>query len=237
MGFFGLFAVGIGKWQESSALGNYAFFMIMAMGMVWLGLIAGDSPWRYIAISGGLGGMLIAGMGTTISLQLNRLLGDDGGMVDMQVMQLKRIQELLEKIHVNSLITDDARRVLNRDTEMKLLRRRIDELVGQGKHDAGLDLCDEIEKVYGSNEEADAFRHHILRSRQERHQAEIHGAMEQFDRLLRMRDWAHAHQEAARIKRIFPNSDLLPELDKRIHQARDEHKQELLGQFEMAAQR
>lgn len=237
MGFFGLFAVGVGKWQESSALSSYSFFFIMSLGVIWVGFVIGETPWRFICITGGISGMLISGIGATISVQLNRLLGDEGGMVDAQVIQLKRIQELLERMHENIQITDNARRVLHRDTELKLLRRRVDDVLGRGDYDAALDLCDEIEKAFGPGDEADAFRHRVLRSRQEHHEAEIHGAMEHFDRLLRARDWAHAHQEAARIRRLFPDSDRLSELDRRIHAAREHHKQELLDRFNDAVGR
>jgi len=236
-GFFGLFAVGLGKWQESAVLGTYGFMLIVATGVFWLGFTFDDSPWRFICIVGGAAGAMVSGLAAMITLQVGRLLGDEGGMVDAQVLQLKRIQETLDKIQETMLITDAARKALFHETEVGLLRRRVDEMIARGDYDGALDFCDAVEKAFESAEEAETFRHRVLRSRQEHHEMEIHGALEQFDRLLMMRDWAHAHQEAARIRRRYPESDFLPELDKRIHAAREAHKQELMGRFNDATGR
>ena len=230
-GFFGLFAVGLGKWQESPILGTYSFLMVICLGLIVIGLSITDNPWSYVLISGGVTIFLVAGVVASLSLQLNRLLGDGFGNSDAQLMQSQRILELMGKIYEASIISDASKRTLFKDNELALLRRKIDDFIAKGQYDAGLALCDSIEKNFDSSDEADSFRHHILRNRQDHHEAEIHGTLEQFGRLLASRDWARAHQEAARIRRLYPDAPVLKELDLRIHAARDEHKQELQARF------
>ncbi len=233
-GFFGLFALGAGKWQESPVLGTYAFSLILGVGLIWTGAVIEPGVWTYIFMGGGAGVVVLTGALAALALQFNRLLGDDGGRLDAQLMQHRKIVELLERVHEASIVSDASKRILFKDNELSLLRRRVDEMIGRGEYDAALDLCEAIETTFESAEIADAFRHRILRSRQDHHEAEIHGALDQFDGLLRMRDWARAHQEAARIRRLYPNSELLSELDQRIHAARDAHKNELHANFSQA---
>lgn len=237
VGFLGLFAIGVGKWQESPSLCTYGFFLIISGGLVWAGSTLGDSTWRYILMTGGVFGTFLAGLGAAISLQLNRLLGEDGGRHDTQLLQWMKILDQLEKIHDATIVSDASKRILFRDHELKLLRHRIDDAIGRGEYDAGLELCDAIEKAFDTSDVADAFRHRILRSRQDHHEAEIHGALDQFNLLLGQRDWARAHKEAARIRRLYPDAPVIGELDQRIHAARNEHKEELHGEFNRATER
>lgn len=236
-GFFGLFAVGLGKWQESPVLGTYSFLMVVCVGLIVIGLSITGNPWSYVLISGGAMIFLVAGVVASLSLQLNRLLGDGFGNADAQLMQSQRMLELMGKIYEASIISDASKRTLFKENELALLRRKIDDLIAGGEYDAALALCDAIEKNFESSDEADSFRHHILRNRQDHHEAEIHGALEQFDLLLDHRDWARAHQEAARIRRLYPDSPMLKELDQRIHAARNDHKQELQARFVDATNR
>ena len=236
-GFFGLFAVGLGKWQESPVLGNYSFLMVVCIGLIVIGLTIAGNPWSFVLISGGVLIFLLAGVVASLSLQLNRLLGDGFGHADAQLIQSQRMLELMGKIYEASIISDASKRSLFKDNELALLRRKIDDLIAKREYDAGLALCDTIEKNFESSVEADSFRHHILRHRQDHHEAEIHGALEQFNLLLTNRDWARAHQEAARIRRLYPDSAILKELDHRINVARNEHKRELQARFVEATNR
>ncbi len=215
-------------------LGTCVYFLTLGGGLMWTGSVIEDGPWTFVMIPGGASIMLLAGALAAMSLQLNRLLGEDGGRLDAQLMQHRKIVELLERVHEATIVSDASKRILFKDNELMLLRRRIDEMIARSEYDAALELCESIEKTFESGEIADAFRHRILRSRQDHHHAEIHGALDQFDELLHLRDWARAHQEAARIRRLYPSSELLGELDQRIHAARDQHKEELHANFTQA---
>jgi hypothetical protein len=59
----------------------------------------------------------------------------------------------------------------------------------------------------------------------------------EFEAVLATRDWARAHREAGRIKRLFPGHPVVQDIDQRILAARDAHKHELESQFLDAASR
>jgi hypothetical protein len=120
---------------------------------------------------------------------------------------------------------------------MGLLRQAIEADIAEGKYNVALTLCDEMADVFGHRNEAESFRSRIMQARQERFDADVHAALDHLDGLLRGRDWAAVHQEAARIRRLYHDSHLIQNLDQRILQARAEHKSELEGRFLEAAQR
>ncbi|MEM7230165.1 MAG: hypothetical protein AAF432_15265, partial [Planctomycetota bacterium] len=85
-------------------------------------------------------------------------------------------------------------------------------------------------------QEAESYRAQIVQARHDHYEAAIHAALQQFDQLLALRDWPAAYQEAARIKRLFPDSPAAFEVDRRLVVARDEHKYHLEQEFMAAAE-
>jgi hypothetical protein len=144
---------------------------------------------------------------------------------------------MLAQIHEHTMLSDNAKRVLFREREIAMLRHAIEEDISRGDYDAGMILCDEMINSFGYRQEAESFRSRILHARQEHYEAQVHTALEQFDTLLAARNWARAHEEAARIRRLYPDSHYVKELDRRIQEARDGHKSELELKLMEAAQR
>ncbi|MCI0364103.1 MAG: hypothetical protein L0219_09500, partial [Phycisphaerales bacterium] len=140
-------------------------------------------------------------------------------------------------IHENTMLSDNAKRVLFRERELELLRRAMEEDIAHGDYNSGLTLCDEMANLFGHREEAEAFRTRILQAGHASYEAGVQEAVEQFERVLATRDWGQAHGEAARIRRLYPNHHVVQEVEQRIIQVRDEHKRELEAQFLEAAQR
>jgi len=149
----------------------------------------------------------------------------------------KAAESLLSQIYENSMLSDNAKRVLFRERELELLRRAIEEDIAHGDYSSGLTLCDDMANLFGHREEAEAFRTRILQAGHESYEAIVHQTMDNFDQILSMRDWAGAHREAARIRRLYPNHHLVLEIDHRIMHAREDHKRELEAQFLEAATR
>jgi hypothetical protein len=148
-----------------------------------------------------------------------------------------RVEQLLRQIHEHGMLSDGAKRVLFRERELAMLRAAIEADVAEGKYDVGLTLCDEMADVFGYREEAETFRAQILQARRERYEVEVESALVGLDELLAGRDWGRVHQEAARIRRLYGDSHRVNEIDRRILQARDEHKAELEGKFLEAVRR
>ena len=162
-----------------------------------------------IAISGALGGRRVAGP-------------------DEQV-------RLLNQIHEHTMLSDNAKRLIYRTKELQLLRSAIEEDMAKGDYDAALTLCTEMAEGFGFREEAEDFRQTIEAARRETHDAQIREAMRSFEDRLAAADWRGAFAEAARIRRLFPESPVVDELDPRIADARDGHKTQLERQFLEAA--
>jgi hypothetical protein len=147
------------------------------------------------------------------------------------------LRALLAEIHEHTMLSDSAKRVLFRDREIDMLRSAIEEDIARGDHNAAISLCDDMARLFGYREEAEAFRARIAQSRTDHYENQVQAAIEQLDGYLAVRDWPRAHQEAARIRRLFPESHLVHDLDERINGAREACKRELEQRFIEAAQR
>jgi hypothetical protein len=143
----------------------------------------------------------------------------------------------VERIHEHSMLSDNAKRVLFREREMQLLRSAIEDDIARGDYNAAITLCEEMANLFGYREEAEAFRSRITQARQEQYEFEVQAAVDQFELSLGERNWASVHQQASRIRRLYPDSHIVDELDQRIQVARLEHKSELESRFLDAARR
>ena len=146
-------------------------------------------------------------------------------------------EQFLAQIYENSMLSDNAKRVLFRDRELELLRRAIEEDIAHGDYNSGLTLCDEMANLFGHREEAEAFRNRILQAGHAQYEARVHQALEHFERILAARDWAQGYREAASIRRLYPNHHMIQDIDQRILRAREDHKKELETHFIDAAGR
>ena len=145
-------------------------------------------------------------------------------------------RQLLSQLHEHSMLSDNAKRVLFRERELQLIRSAIQNHIAAADYNAALILCDELMNLYGQREEAEQYRTHILQVRQEHYEQQVRAALEQLNGFLQSRDWAAAHQEAARLKRLYPDSPAVEEVDRRIFAAREEYKRDLEQQFLEAAE-
>ena len=145
--------------------------------------------------------------------------------------------DLLRRLLEHSMLSDGAKRLLFRERELGMLRDLIETDIVEGKYNAALTLCHEMAERFGYREEAEAFRSRINEAREAHYETEIHHAIGRLDDQLAARNWAQAHEEAARIRRLYGDSHLVADLDERILRARGEHKAELERCFVEAAQR
>jgi hypothetical protein len=143
----------------------------------------------------------------------------------------------LSGIHEHTMLSDAAKRVLFRDREISLLRGAIEDDIARGDYNTAITLCDEMANLFGYRQEAEAFRSRIVQARREQYELEVQAAADEFEASLAERNWAAVHQQAARIRRLYPDSHLVGELDRRIELARLEHKGELESRFLEAARR
>lgn len=206
----------------------YGVLFVMAVALAVAGAVLGS------AVLAGLGVLAFTVVGASAPIAFHLRAGAErrsqGGGADAE-----NLRDLLERILENSMLSDNARRVLFRERELRLLRDAIEADIAAGKYSAALTLCTEMAEAFGYRNEAEAFRGRIEQARQARYEQEARAAIERLDELLGRRDWAMVHREAARIRRLYGDSHLVEDLEQRIVQTREQHKRELEARFLDAA--
>ncbi len=220
----------VGIRLRSWAGAGYGVMLVAAAAMVGAGALLANAA----LVGLGLLGLLTVGSSLAVSLRLEALAPLPGAVPPGGA---GRSEALLTQILETSTLSDSAKRVLYRQRDMRLLRRAIEEDISRGDYDAAWTLCGDLAELYGCREEAEAFRSRIAQRRHDHYEARVQAELEILEALLAERDWAAVHQEAARIRRLYPDSHLLEDLDKRILDAREEHKLHLEGRFLEAARR
>lgn len=185
-----------------------------------------------VLTAAGVLGLLVIGSSLPIAINLNFYKQPHTATTP----SASRTDDLLGRILDNSMLSDNAKRVLFRERELELLRRSIEEDINRGDYDAAITLCEDMANHFGYREEAEAFRSRIDQVRDEQHEAHVDTALERLDVLLGERNWSAAHNEAARIRRLYPDSHIIEDLDGRIMHAREEHRSELEARFLQLAQ-
>ncbi len=224
----------------------FGLTVIGGMGCVWIGvevgMQGGGGPAGWALIAAGTVGLLMTGVAMPIWWELRRRNGDaemsgGGSNASAGAAVSDVVAPLLREIHTHTMLSDNAKRVLFRDHEVQMLREAIESDIECGDFNAGLTHCDALGDLFGFREEAEAYRSRILQIRDQEHDAKVRQALEQLDAHLERRDWATAYREAARIRRLYPDSHLVDHLEDRILRAREEHKADLEQKFLDAAQR
>ncbi len=151
----------------------------------------------------------------------------------------REIEELalaIRRLNEHSLLSDDARRLLNRAQERELLVRAIEEDIAAEEWDAATVLCNELAERFGYRVEAEQFRARVEQARSVVQERRVADAIAQLDGLIVQRRWDTALREAARIRRLFPDSPRVENLRARVEQARGVYKADLERRFLEAAQ-
>ncbi len=147
---------------------------------------------------------------------------------------IRRIETMSDSIRVlsdQSALSDDARRVLNRQTERNLLCRAIEEDIQAQAWDAATVLCDELSERFGYRADAEEFRARIELARSEIQERRVGDSIARLDGLIVQRRWDVALREAARIRRLFPESPRVDSLRQRVESARGVYKEDLERRF------
>jgi hypothetical protein len=148
---------------------------------------------------------------------------------DAMIEQMRRLSD-------STMVSDDARRVLNRGAERELLCRAIEEDIQSQAWDAALVLCDELAGRFGYRQDAEEFRARIELARSEIQERKVSDAIARLDGLIVQRRWDVAANEARRIQRLFPDATRVERLRDRVEQARAVYKIDLERRFLDSAQ-
>jgi len=214
----------------------YGVLALMCAALIVYGALAHGTLVGVGCLSAGLVGVMVVLATLPIALLVSaRTASVDGS--ERRADLPAGVDRLLQQVVDNSMLSDNAKRVLFRERELGMLRQAIEEDIARGDYNAGLLLCDELANLFGYREEAEAFRQRIHQAGQASFESKVRDAMSEFEAVLAARDWAKAHREAGRIRRLFPAHAIVQDIDQRILEARDMHKRELEAQFMDAAAR
>jgi TolA-binding protein len=150
--------------------------------------------------------------------------------------QLKNLNDTLESLNENQILSDDARRVLNRRKERELLCKAIEEDILIEDWDAGLVLVRELAERFGYRAEAEDFREKIDAARSKTMHRHVSDAVAGLDQLISKHKWDQAMHEAARISRVYHDSPQVEGLRHRVEQSKERYKYEIERRFLHAAQ-
>lgn len=153
-----------------------------------------------------------------------------------QVME--RIEELTRTVRAlnnHASLSNDARRVLNRQAERDLLRLAIEEDINNKNWDAAMVLVKELADNFGYRADAEEFRRKIDQARAQTVDREVTEAVTYLDSLIIQKRWDEAFADAARVQRLYPELPRVESLKARVEEARESYKRELERRFLQSA--
>ncbi len=162
-----------------------------------------------------------------------------GGSRRQQRVLIERVEQLTQAVRVftdYAALSDDARRVLSRGNDRALLTQAIEEDVAAGNLDSAMILVVELSDRFGFRDEAEQHRRRIEAMRSETNERRITEAIQYLDGLVLQRKWDDAYADASRLLRLYPDSQRVFGLRRRIEQAQRSHRDDLERRFLVAAQ-
>lgn len=206
----------------------YLLALAASGAMIVLGVGVGNLPPRGELVAAGGAGVVLVLATAPIALVLLRQSGGGAAARDLE--------QLLAKLDEHASLSDDAKRVLNRRSERRMLREAIIEEIEGEDWDAAMVLVKDLAERFGYRADAEEFRQKIEHARFETVQRKVNEAIARLDGMIVQRRWDQALVEAARIGRLYPDTPRAEGLRHRVEQARQSYKADLERRFLLAAQ-
>ncbi len=188
----------------------------------------------------GLAGLIITL--TTFPICLRCGVGGGGGQrepsndAERLRSQMMKMVKSIEHLEETMILSDDARRVLNRHKERELLAKAIDEDIERRDFGAAMVLVNELAQRFGYRVDAEEFRAKIDLARTQTDYKLIQDELKVLDGLIAGHQWEQAFAEAGRITRLYHDSPMAEGLRHRVESAKQRHKEEVERRFLLAAQ-
>ena len=203
---------------------DHALPLLLCLGLIGLGSYWAQQSGKEIAAdvfqaAGALGFIVVLAI-TPVTWQLRRRATQNAVMI----RKIEHLGDAIRHLGDHAMVSDDARRVLNRGAERNMLCKAIEEDIHAQAWDAALVLCDELAQRFGYRQDAEEFRARIELARSEIQERKVADAIARLDGLIVQRRWDVAANEARRIQRLFPDSTRTERLRDRVEQARGVYK-------------
>lgn len=202
------------------------------------GVMIGSDAW----ILSGLIAMVltITTLPICIGIKARSAGGSGGGELPIELdrirTQIRTLNDTMTGLTETIVLSDDARRVINRRKEREMLCRAIEEDIAQCDWEAGMVLVRELAERFGYRAEAEAFREKIDAARSKTQSLEVREAIKRLEGLIASHKWEDALGEAARISRVYHDEPQVEGLRHRVISAKDHYKYEIERRFLHAAQ-
>lgn len=148
---------------------------------------------------------------------------------------LDEITRTLQTVADGAVLSDDARRIVNRQHEREVLQRAIEEDIAAQNWDAAMILIRELADRFGFRSEAETMRARVEDARRQSRDVQITEAIGYLEGLIVQRRWDDAFADAARIQRLYPDAEIVKSLRDHVTKARGEVRRELEERFVQAA--
>lgn len=200
------------------------------------GILSDDTQW----ILAGLLGLVIVLSMLPIALRRSGGSGVGGDKLASELhevrAQIRTMSAAIDGLQECMVLSDDARRVLNRARERDLLCKAIQEDINTENWDAAMVLIRELAERFGYRADAEGFREKVETARFATVDRRVSDALRGLDQMIARAEWVAADAEASRIIRLFPDSPKVEGLRHRVSSARDRFKLDLERRFLHAAQ-
>jgi hypothetical protein len=225
------------RWSGSRIFAYAALFVAgaVAAALVVVGILQGPltTPGVAFIAAGGVGLVVVLALVGVVAAVAHR---SPGLSASSSSADLEALTRAIDRFSEQSALSDDARRVLNRQRERDLLRAAIEEDISAQDWDAAMVLVRELAERFGYRADAEEFRQQIEQARFETTEQSVADAVSRLDGLIVQRRWEQAIVEAGRIGRLYPESPRVEGLRHRVEAARQTYKQDLERRFLDAAQ-
>jgi len=199
------------------------FILCGVVGVYWA--VHWDPSWSLLSVIASVVCMLV--FGSIFAWILTSLL------LDHRNNNAPQWQTMIEALQMS----ENAKLVLFRDRELELFRTTLQEDISNGDYHSALVLCDRMATVFGAVEEAEQLRTKVQQIIHEQHEARIREELNALQKLLDARQWVEAYQDAARLRRLFPDSPMLHSIEQHIADVRSKYRHGLEERFLIAAKR
>lgn len=149
--------------------------------------------------------------------------------------ELQRQQEEHTRlIAENSSLSDWAKRIVYRKKDFEFLRDTIHGAIIRQDWESAEHLIEDVETEFGYKDEAARFRKQLEQARMATNEERIAAVLARFDKLCDEHKWAQAREDCERLHTLFPDDERIAALPAEIESRREEVKQQLLKNYELA---
>lgn len=146
----------------------------------------------------------------------------------------RRQEEHIHTIAENSNLSDWAKRIVYRKKDFEFLRDTIHGAIVRQDWQSAEHLIRDVETEFGYHDEAARFRQLLEQARKATNEERVAAVLARFDKLCDDHNWEQAHEDCERLKALFPEEPRIASLEEEIESRRDEVKQQLLQDYDLA---